>query len=412
MMQSSAAAERPQGDGGPRPSLALALPALMGLQIVITMSQFAPGVLAPTLGLSSDQVGLFSMMGFLVAMVTAFGGGLLVATVGSFSMGALCLALLSLSLAVMLAGQSTAMLIGAGILMGLAFGPETPASSALLMRITTPAQRPMVFSIRQTGNQIGAALGSATLPVLALIAPLAGIWLLLAVSVSGAIWLWSLGRRFDHLTRGPRLRFDPAGSFALVLSDRTMIALALSSIGFGAVQLALNAFFVTFAVRELGLSHIASGQLLAVAQVGELIGRLGAGAVAGRQLSSRQVLVVLGLAMAACTLATALAGRHVPQLLLAPLLLVFGITASGWNGVFFAEVSRLAPAGRTAEATGTMLAICFIGVVLSSVIGGYVGATIGLASVFAGLGLVAILAVMPLLLVGGEPGARDAARPS
>lgn len=384
---------------GDRPSLTVALAALMGMQIVITGTQFAPGILAPKLGLTTDMVGLFSMVGFLVAMGTALSGGLLVARVGSFRMGALCLVTLSLGIVMLLAGGGTVGLITAGILVGLAFGPETPASAAILAKITTPAQRPLVFSVRQTGNQIGAALGSLALPPLALIAPLAGLWLLLAAALAMALWLFVLGRRYDHLTRGATRPFDIAGAFRLIAGTPALKALALASIGFGAVQLALNAFFVTFAVRELALSHIASGQLLAVAQIGGLVGRLGAGVVATRWLSPLGVLISLGGVMAASTVVTALAGHHLPVAALVPLMFVFGMSASGWNGLFFAEVTRLAPADRAAEATGTILATCFSGVVLSSLLGGQIGASAGLGLVFASLGLVALAATLPLVLL-------------
>ena len=49
-------------------------------------------------------------------------------------------------------------------MLGFAYGPETPASSTLLSRITPPAKRPLVFSLRQTGNQSGAMIGSLALP--------------------------------------------------------------------------------------------------------------------------------------------------------------------------------------------------------------------------------------------------------
>ncbi|QCO05301.1 MFS transporter [Azospirillum argentinense] len=42
----------------------------------------------------------------------------------------------------------------------------------------------------------------------------------------------------------------------------------------------------------------------------------------------------------------------------------FGLSASGWNGLFVSEVARLAPSGRAGEATGGMLAIAYAGLVI------------------------------------------------
>jgi predicted MFS family arabinose efflux permease len=53
-----------------------------------------------------------------------------------------------------------------------------------------------------------------------------------------------------------------------------------------------------------------------------------------------------------------------PFMTLAALCFAFGLTASGWNGLFLAEVARLAPAGRVSEATGGVLITSFAGLVL------------------------------------------------
>jgi MFS family permease len=46
------------------------------------------------------------------------------------------------------------------------------------------------------------------------------------------------------------------------------------------------------------------------------------------------------------------------------LAIAFGASATGWNGVFLAEVARLAPPGMASAATGGALAVTFLGVVL------------------------------------------------
>ena len=42
----------------------------------------------------------------------------------------------------------------------------------------------------------------------------------------------------------------------------------------------------------------------------------------------------------------------------------FGASAVGWNGVYIAEVARIAPTGQTGMATGGSLAMTYSGVVL------------------------------------------------
>ena len=136
---------------------------MTGLQALVALALFAPGVLAPKLGIGERDISLFTTSVFVVGVATSMAGGMLAARLGSLSVAALCALAVAAAMATAMHGSAAA-LIAAGAILGLAFGPETPASSALLARLSRPEQRPLIFSIRQTGNQLGAMLGSLTLP--------------------------------------------------------------------------------------------------------------------------------------------------------------------------------------------------------------------------------------------------------
>ena len=80
------------------------------------------------------------------------------------------------------------------LLFGLAFGPETPASASVLARITPPARWPWVFSIRQTGNQIGAMGGSVLLPLLLMCDTRLPYTVVAVLVVAMAVWCLVLSR--------------------------------------------------------------------------------------------------------------------------------------------------------------------------------------------------------------------------
>jgi hypothetical protein len=69
--------------------------------------------------------------------------------------------------------------------------------------------------------------------------------------------------------------------------------------------------------------------------------------------------------MGLSALAALTAGPDWPRGLLFAYAIVFGATAVGWNGVWLAEIARLAPPGRTSEATGGCLFFTFLGVVVT-----------------------------------------------
>ena len=70
-----------------------------------------------------------------------------------------------------------------------------------------------------------------------------------------------------------------------------------------------------------------------------------------------------------------------PLPLVVTAVFAFGLTASGWNGVFLAEVARLAPQERVAEATGAVLTASYGGLLLGPVL---VAAVAGWANLVGG----------------------------
>jgi MFS family permease len=336
---------------------------MTGLQALVAVALFAPGVVAPRLSLAEHEISIFTTAVFAVGAATSLYGGMLAARLGPFFVAALCA--VAVSGAMLLAGLATVpALICAGMLLGLAFGPETPASSTLLAKLATPRERPLVFSVRQTGNQLGAMLGSLSLPLIALYSPFACFVIISALGIFAALVFLRLRPTYDPVAKGTGARIDLKTAMRLVSAEPLLVRLALASMPLSAMQMALNTFFVTHAVDNLGASHVVAGILLSLGQAGGLIGRLSWGYVATRYGSARAVLIGLGAAMSVMAFTLAAAGPRWPIAALAGIVFLLGLTASGWNGVLLAEVSRLAPAQRVAEATGAVLMASYTGLLI------------------------------------------------
>jgi hypothetical protein len=67
--------------------------------------------------------------------------------------------------------------------------------------------------------------------------------------------------------------------------------------------------------------------------------------------------------MGLTTAAALAAGPHWPLWALFAFAIALGATAVGWNGVFLAELTRLAPSGRIGDVTGGSSFFTFLGVV-------------------------------------------------
>lgn len=389
----------PPPDAKPLP-LAPALIAMTGLQVLVSCALFAPNVMAPRIGIDATMLGLFSTATFAVGVGTSLLGGMLAGRYGAFRIAAGCA--VATFVAMGLAGVSGGgwLLVVAGLALGCAFGPETPASSAVLGRVASPAMRPFAFSIRQTGNQIGAMLGSLALPSIAAIDPLWGYAAIMILAVVATIGFETLRPVYDPITRGAATSIRFRETLALLVTHREIGRLALVSIPYASMQVALNAFLVVYAVEYLAFNLVSAGLLLATAQGGGLVGRLTFGIVA-RSLPARRLIVLLGITMSVVSLAVAMAQPGWPWPVLFAGAFVFGLSASGWNGIFLAEVARLAPTGLIAEATGAVLMACYTGLVAGPLLVAGMAAWFGLGAAYAVLG-VATFAAALLLQFGGR----------
>jgi fucose permease len=261
---------------------------------------------------------------------------------------------------------------------------------ALLGKLVTDERRALVFSIRQTGNQIGAVCGSLMLPAIAIwLAPQWSYATVGALAICGIVVFEWLRPRYEGPAQAPR-QLGMRARLALVSSDRRIAALAAASMPFSGMQLALNTYFVTLGVRELGLSHLEAGAALACAQVGGLLGRLGWGFLAMRIDSARLVLISLGLGMTLCAATFGFWGDILGKSGQYALAAAFGLTASGWNGVFLAEVARLAPQDRIGETTGAVLTAAYAGLLATPVFISAIESVAGLAGAFVGLAILAL----------------------
>jgi predicted MFS family arabinose efflux permease len=237
----------------------------------------------------------------------------------------------------------------------------------------------LVFSIKQTGVPLGSMLAGAIVPSLML-----GIgWQLSLISVAlvcliSAILSQPLRHEMDqHRQVGMKLNFNTLlAPIRMVLSHRTLATMAGCSFMFSMVQVSLTTYLVTYLHDDLSYGLVAAGLLLSVTQMGGIVGRVAWGYVADHYLSSQKMLAGLAISMTLCAATTPLLLPILPVYGVWTLLLLFGASAIGWNGVYLAEVARQAPEGKASVATGGTLTFTFLGVVVGPPLFG------GLATLF------------------------------
>lgn len=356
---------------GNQARVALPLAVTLAVQTLVAFAVYCAPVMAPVagpaLGFAPSAVGYYIAITYCGSMIGSAAAGGWVARFGPIrvSQAGLVLALCGLALA---ASASPPLVMLGGFIVGLGYGPTTPASSVILVRAAPPAMFSLVFSIKQTGVPAGGALAGALVPLMVL--GMGWQWGAVAIGVAClllAIAIGAVRERYDHglnpqASISLRTAFAPVG---MVLREPGLRQMCITSFVYGGVQITLVTYLVTFLVESFALTLVVAGLVMAVAQVASVIGRVLWGVLADRALSRRAMLGLLGIGMGISALLALAAGPGWPMWLLLLYASVFGATAVGWNGVFLAEIARIAPQGRTSEATGGCLFFTFLGVVVT-----------------------------------------------
>lgn len=351
--------------------------AVFSLQVVPVL---APAIAADT-GLAPAFVGAWNAGLWAAALVGTLVAPALLSRTGAWTLAQVCLLLCAAGATAVASGHVIGLVAGA-VLIGLGHGLEGPMASHLLAAHVAPPKRALWFSVKQTGVQVGAVVGSFMLPPLALwVGWRAAALVAVALGLLLAVALYGPKRRYSvppAPVAGGRLQ-------ALSALGRLPVLrwLSFAAAAFAATQTALNGFFVTYAVAEQGATLVQAGAWLGAAQAGGLVGRLLWGYVAARLGTITPLLLALGVVTSACSV---LLGTGGPAW---GLLVVFGLTASGWNGIFLAEVAHQVPAEEAGTATAAVMVVMMLGLVGGPLVFSALGAAVSFSGAFVAFGGVA-----------------------
>jgi MFS family permease len=384
--------------------LVAALAVSLAVQTLTAMGLAVPAVLAPVAAadfeVAPTALGRWVGFAYMMAMFAGLAGGTFVGRHGPARI--LQVAVLGVVLGLAIAsGAQLLLLFLAGALLGASHGLVNPASSAILAAASPPRIRSMVFSIKQTGVPLGGAIAGVLVPGLLL-------WMswqaaVLALALGAATLLAPVApreRAHDATRRAERLRIQTlAAPVAEVWANRPILELAAVSGVYSAIQISFLSYLVSYLKLELGYSLVAAGVVFSAAQISGALGRVLWGVVADHLLRPRAVLAALGLVMVLCGAALASFTPAWSSSAVLAVCMLYGATAVGWNGVFLAEVARLAPEGRVAFLTGGTQFFTFAGVLIGPPLFGAIASAAGsYAAGFVATAALPLLVVVPLIL--------------
>jgi len=349
------------------------LPLLIVLmpQIALSALQLGVPVLAPAfvagIGMPPEAVGLIGgLMGF--GSVWLFAANQAVTPVLG-PLGALIAAciLAVTGAALMLTGNWTAVFAGA-VCVGFAYAVTAPAGSQILSRHTPRRLWGTLFSIRQSGVPIGGAVaGLVGAGLAAAVDWRIGLAALAAFPLICACLLLAVPARFREGASGARFRaralFDPANAirpFQTLRHMRPLIPVTLASMGFAVGQGSTFSFLTTYLTDGLGLSLSLAGVIFSVMQLSSFAGRIIVGVIADWLGSTRLMMIAMALASCGAAILLAQFSADWPRAALFAGAGLTGLSVATWNGLFLAEIAKLAPPEMVGEATASATFFTFL----------------------------------------------------
>jgi len=251
---------------------------------------------------------------------------------------------------------------------GVGWSVVNPVLGKAIVDLFPVRERGIAMGIKQMGLTVGGVISALTLPPIAawvgwraavaacaviMGAPALASWPLLApLAAMRAAVAPDAGERRE--SKWWWLRRPP------------LLVLFASGVALGMIQSAVLAYLPLYGVQVLGLTAVAAGALVAAAQAGGAVARVGLGAASDRWLGGRRPpwLVVSSLIGAGVFAVYAHASVTAP---LAAAILAFaaGIGAHGWVGVYFIASAE---AGGPRQA-GLMSGVSFAAIVVGLLLG-------------------------------------------
>ncbi len=260
------------------------------------------------LGIAPKLVGAFVGIVYAGSMAASLASGMFIERHGPIRVSQVCVLLCAAGLLIMgagtaISGTTMVALALAPVIIGLGYGPITPASSELLARTASPSRMALTFSIKQTGVPAGAALSGAVLPILALRFGWHAAFALIAAAGVAVAAMSQVVRSSLDAGRAPARAPSVGGILAplreLVRND-AIVELVLAAFVYAALQVCLVSFIVVYLTESLGYSLVAAGLALTVANVAGVVGRIAWGGFADFHLAPRDLLGWLGIASGGC----------------------------------------------------------------------------------------------------------------
>jgi MFS family permease len=267
------------------------------------------------------------------------------------------------------AAPSFAMFLACLFLAGVGWSVVNPVLGKAIVDLFPVRERGIAMGIKQMGLTVGGVISALTLPpIAAALGWRAAIATCAVMMGTPALVSWPLLAPLAVRRASGTGVVDtaPEGHWWW-LRRSPLLVLFGAGVALGMLQSAVLAYLPLYGVQVLGFTAVAAGALVAAAQAGGAVARLGLGAASDRWLGGRRPpwLVLSSLTGAAVFLTYAMA--PIPQpLVAATLAFAAGIGAHGWVGVYFIASAEAGGPRQSGLLSGVSFAAIVVGLLLGA----------------------------------------------
>jgi predicted MFS family arabinose efflux permease len=332
---------------------------------VLGVSPLSPALLV-AFGLSRFEVGLLLPAVYVGGLLVSLPAGRLADRFGARVCLIGGLALCGFMLAAGAAAQRFPLFLFCLVVVGIGWSIVNPALGRAIIELFPASERGVAMGIKQMGLTTGGIASAMVLPAVA------GRWgwrwaLVLGVAVAFVPAL--LGWR-PLAVLGSPAPGEGVGAGETTwwwLARPPLVIFFAAGLVLGMVQSAVLGYLPLFATQGLGMSAVGGGTLLAVAQLGGTVARLGMGMASDRWLGGQRVPWLVLTALIGALALVLFAWPPSSSLALAALVAFWaGVGTFGWVGLYLVVSAEVGGREQAGLLTGVAMGVIFAGIPLGA----------------------------------------------
>lgn len=345
------------------------LAALLGAHLFVSLGGLSIPPLIPffqpKLELTYAQVGSIMTFLYLGAMVMSLPAGSLTDRLGVKKVIFLSQVIMGVFVVLFSFIQNYLMAILLAFLMGLGYGMVNPPTTKGIILLVKRENWGFIMGLKQTGVPIGSAVAAGVLPLLAILFSwrfsfaFAGIVVILGGFLSYFLYHQSREKTFSPPLNSEEILQD---NWKAVFQNKNIILLSIGAAFCSLVQIALVTYIILYLRDVKKFDLILASFYLAMINIGGILGRIFWGVISDRLFKGSRK-AVLKLIVFLIFLISLILGLNIdlPPVILFSMLLIFGVSAIGWNGVYHAFIGEISKEKLVGRAVGLSIGIVLIG---------------------------------------------------